>query len=213
MVAFVGVAVGSVLTVAYSGRFVLGILGRLHEPDGSEVADSRTVHAPSAAFAAPAVVLAVLTVVSGVVPAVVDPLVAAATLSLDPTKDPAHLALWHGVNVALVSSVVIVALGFALLALRDRVDPVLALGSRVPSSDAAYRRLLGGNHGVRPEGDAVVQHGSLPLYASVILLTISVVPTVALVASGSVPDCPGSSMPRSRSPSSGWSSRRPSEPP
>ncbi|MGH9270534.1 MAG: proton-conducting transporter membrane subunit, partial [Ilumatobacteraceae bacterium] len=71
--ALAGVVAGSALTAAYSYRFAAGSLGRSSRPGAA-----RAGPAPSAAFAAPAVLLAAATVLFGVWPAALDGVVDAA---------------------------------------------------------------------------------------------------------------------------------------
>ncbi len=109
---------------------------------------------------------------------------------------------------------------------RDRRTGVRAAGTPRPCRSRARARIAGAverrrlpptsgrYHGVRPEGDrrrparlpAAVRERDPPHH----LRGADRRPRRPRAPS---PDCPGSSMPRSRSPSSGWSSRRPSEPP
>ena len=84
------------------------------------------------------------------------------------------LALWHGVNLPLVLSVVTIAAGAVLFWLRREVARVLAAGERVPSSANAYFAVLRDSTS-RPTA-TVVQNGSPPVYAGVVLLTSAVLP-------------------------------------
>jgi len=173
------VVVGSALTVAYSGRFYLGLTGRL-------ASDARAAGAPAppSLFVAPAVPLAAVTVVLGLWPGLVDRVVESATVALagagGAAVAPSHLALWHGVNAALVLSIVAIAAGVALIALRRRVDRV-RLGAAVPSAATAYRGALHGVNTVADRITAVTQPGSLPIYLGVILVTALAVPAVGLL--------------------------------
>ena len=99
-----GIVVGSTLTVAYSARFLWGLTSPADcaGPSGPHPDRRADVRPPPPS---PRVVRrsrrrrsALLSVVTGVAPALLDRLVAAATLALDPGSDPEHLALWHGVQ-------------------------------------------------------------------------------------------------------------------
>ena len=166
--ALVGIVAGSMLTVAYSLRFGRAVL-RPAAP-----ADAEAATAPGRGFVAPAVVLAALTLVLGVGPGLLDPLVGAVVPGT-------HLALWHGVNLPLVLSAATLATGAALFAGRDAVGRVLAVGERVPSSTDAYQALLRGLNTLADRVTGLVQSGSLPVYTGVILLTAAVLPGAALV--------------------------------
>ena len=189
-IALVVVVLGSILTVAYSTRYVLGVTGRLATPESRAAGASREAHAPTSAFTAPAAVLAAATVLIGVAPVIGDRLVGSASVALAPGSSPKHLALWHGWTLPLLLSAVIVAVGL-VVAWRDaQVQPILARGARWPSSEQGYLTALSQTTLLARRVTAVVQHGSLPLYASVIVLTLSVVPAVALLLSGEVDGLP-----------------------
>src|SRR5262249_38994669 len=128
------VVAGSVLTAAYSLRTGAGLLGGLRE--GDERRDPAP--APSGRFLAPAAVLAALTVVLGVAPALTDRWAGGAARALDPAVGSVHLAIWHGVNLALVLSAIALTGGLALYLGRRAVAPVLATGARLPTGGQAY---------------------------------------------------------------------------
>jgi multicomponent Na+:H+ antiporter subunit A len=180
-----GIVAGSVLTVAYSLRFAAAVLRPrlVTDPlvpgtDRSYAVDTGTP--PRPAFVAPAVVLATATVVLGAAPLVWSGLIDDAAHALDHDAH-AHLALWHGFNAALVLSMCTLAAGTAVFALRR---PVARLQRRLsPRSsgvdvyDAVVRAVLAGAGRVT----GVVQSGSLPVYAAVILTTAAVAPVLALL--------------------------------
>jgi multicomponent Na+:H+ antiporter subunit A len=182
-VVLAGVTVGSVLTVAYSIRFVWGAFtaGATDWANAPPAVD--TSHSPSASFVAPAAVLAVCTLLLGVVPAIADGLISAATKALDATAGSVDLAVWHGVNLALVLSAVALVGGAALFVARRPVARVLAAGRRIPSGADIYLLGLRGLNVVADRVTAVVQTGSLPFYGAVILLTAAIAPGVALLTS------------------------------
>jgi multicomponent Na+:H+ antiporter subunit A len=181
----VGVVVGSSLTVAYSARMVWGVLVSPRR-SGRAIAHD----APVPSFVAPAAALGVVTMVLGIVPAVADTLVTAAEQSLVPGAPEVDLALWHGVNLPLVLSVVTVAAGAVLFWLRREVARVLAAGERVPSSANAYFAVLRGLNVAADRVTGVVQNGSLPVYAGVVLLTSAVLPGAVLLTRADWPGWP-----------------------
>ncbi|MDX2340687.1 Na+/H+ antiporter subunit A [Micrococcus sp. M4NT] len=182
---FVLMAVGSVLTFAYTWRFVWGAFGRRDPRDAKEpgVGGPRPVtefHSPVTALQlGPAAVLAVACLVLGLVPGSVAPLVEAATHGLAPAspgEKPAHLALWHGFTPILAVSAGIWALG-ALLAWTRR--PVQALQARLQSPvDAArtYGRLIGVLDEVAVWVTGRTQTGSLRRYLAIMFACASVLP-------------------------------------
>jgi multicomponent Na+:H+ antiporter subunit A len=187
----VGLVAGSALTVAYSARFVRALIGG---PSARPAREGRSADPspspPAAAFLAPAGLLALGTVVVGVVPGVADRLVGAAAASLHAAAEPAHLALWHGFELPLALSAVTVAAGAGLFVAPVPVGRVLAAGTRVPSSADAYLALLRVLNRFASRTTGIVQNGSLPIYTAVILLTAAVVPATAMVLGGDWPDWP-----------------------
>jgi multicomponent Na+:H+ antiporter subunit A len=183
----VAVVLASAITVAYSLRFAWGVLVAPRRA-GRAATTARTV--PGTWFAGPPVALATITLVLGVAPAVVDPIMGAAVQSIDPSAGPVHLALWHGFNVPLLLSLVTLVLGVGLFAADRAVSRVLALGERIPSSADAYVATLRGLNVAADRVTGLVQSGSLPVYAGVILLTAAVLPGVTLLRGASWPGWP-----------------------
>lgn len=110
------VAITAVLTFAYAGRFVIGAAGGR---SGRLVSE-----APSVFWAAPAI-CAAAGLAFGVAPALLDPLVGAASSDASGTDIAPHLELWHGLTPALLISVLVISAGTSLVLLRSRVEPVL----------------------------------------------------------------------------------------
>lgn len=192
---------GSALTFAYSARFVWGafVLPRrmLAGTEGVAVPHPdrirsmfTTAKPPSASFVAPALVLAATAVIFGVAPSLLDRLTGAAAAALDHDVHGAHLALWHGLNVALVLSLVTYAAGTVLFLQRRHLAPVLARGEAIPTGTDVYLALLQGLNRVANRVTAIVQNGSLPIYAGVILLTAAVLPGITLLTGAEWPGWP-----------------------
>jgi multicomponent Na+:H+ antiporter subunit A len=183
--ALAGMVVGSILTTAYSLRFLTGATGRLADTTpGLRPADAEPVTpgpAPRSTFLAPAAVLAAVSIVFGVLPGLVDGVVSQAAQALDPAAGDAHLELWHGINTELILSAVALAGGVLLYVGRRRTAQVLAYGALVPPSSGAYLGALRGINAVSNRVTAVAQPGSLPIYLGVILLTAVLVPGALLV--------------------------------
>jgi multicomponent Na+:H+ antiporter subunit A len=193
-IVLVAVVLGSILTAAYSIRFVWGAFAvkRSSDASGAPLPPPHDVAAaapPSPAFLAPAAVLAAAAIVLGVFPAAFNSLVrrAAATLDAAATAD---LALWHGLTLALVLSIVALSAGVLLFVLRRRVDAVQQALRPRWSGDDAYEASVRGLTATADRVTGVAQPGSLPLYAGVVLLTAAVVPGVALLMHGSWPGWP-----------------------
>ncbi|MGH9263272.1 MAG: hydrogen gas-evolving membrane-bound hydrogenase subunit E [Acidimicrobiales bacterium] len=167
---------GSMLTVAYAARFHWGAFVQARRRGASGPAP-----APSIPLVAPVACLGAATVVLGIVPSVADRLATAAVRSLDATSEAVHLALWHGLNAPLLLSAVTVAGGCVLAVANRRTQQALATGRGLPKGEAVYLEVLQGLGVVARRVTAVVQNGSLPAYAGVILTTAAVLPGVALL--------------------------------
>jgi multicomponent Na+:H+ antiporter subunit A len=177
LVVFAGVFAGSVLTAAYSARFVWGAFAT--KPD---CGPSR-VHALPAGLLAPVVLLGGAGLLLGLLPGLADPLVQAYVASYGEGEGE-HLALWHGINAALLWSGATLAAGAALFALRDRVRRFQrwatgALG-RV-DADRAYGRSLDAVDVAAYRSTALVQSGSLPVYLGTVLATLVLLPGTSLL--------------------------------
>ena len=184
------IVVASILTFAYSARFVLGVLGVFGEPDRKMV--SRTAHAPGALFVGPSVVLAVATVAFGVAPVLVDRLVESATVALYPGAHPKPVVLFAGFNTALLLSVVVITVGVLLTVQRRRVSDVQRRISsalrNVPTTEQVYLGVLRAISITANRVTAILQNGSLPVYITVISLTVTMVPLAAFA--GELGDLP-----------------------
>jgi multicomponent Na+:H+ antiporter subunit A len=172
---------GSMLTAAYAARFWWGAFAGPRRR--VTAASTSSTPPPAAAFLAPAGVLALVGVVLGVAPGVADAL-ATAALAGFPDAPAVHLALWHGASLPLALSAVTLA-GGALLALGDRwVQPRLARGGAIPNGGEIYVSSLRGLGRLSTRVTGVVQNGSLPVYAGIVLATAAVAPVTALLVDG-----------------------------
>ncbi len=170
--AVAAVAVGSILTAAYSYRFAWGALGR--DSTRPVAVDPRTV-APPLGMVGPTLALGVLTVGFGLGPASLDQLT------------HSHLALWHGVDTTLVISAVVIATGTVLFLLRR---PLLAIGPAPTESEEGLAPALKVLNRTAERITAYTQPGTLPTYAGVVLFTAAVVPVWALVTRDGWPGLP-----------------------
>jgi multicomponent Na+:H+ antiporter subunit A len=178
----VAVAVlGSIVTVAYSLRFASGALGFL-SGHGSALTADVSYGSPTTWFVMPGIALSAATLITGMVPGVLDEFITEAADALDETVADVHLAVWHGVTTSFVLSLVALLAGAALFAARGRVDPVLQRIQLSPvSSSGAYRGTLRGLNAFANRVAGVAQSGSLPVYLGVVLLTAAAVPGTLLV--------------------------------
>jgi multicomponent Na+:H+ antiporter subunit A len=180
-----GLVGGSILTAAYTARFVWGAFGTKPatvDPIGSDVVR------PSPWFLAPAALLAVLSVIGGLATGLVDELVGPAAASLVESAGVYHLHLWPGLGVPLLLSAVAVGGGLALFVVRDRVSRVQDRLDVSWGADTAFHSGYAGTLRTAARITRVVQPGSLMIYISVILVVFAVLPGVVLIEHLAVPD-------------------------
>ncbi|HEY8753294.1 MAG TPA: proton-conducting transporter membrane subunit, partial [Arthrobacter sp.] len=145
MVVLVGIVLGSILTFAYSARFMWGAFA---VKPGVE---RTTFKAVKPSFLAAPALLSLLSIVYGLWPAPVDAwvqpyaalLASTAPDAGTPVEQAGHLALWHGFTPALGLTALTFALGLAMHFGRNLVARVQ---SRVPGwidGDRAYQLTIG----------------------------------------------------------------------
>lgn len=175
--AFVG---ASALTGAYTLRF---LWGAFTDVDGVET----SIHTPAAALVAPAALLMIPTLVLGIADGWATRIVSPAATALDKKAAVYELILWPGFKTAFVLSIIAVAAGAALFAIRRPIESGQAKLAR--SVDAAHlfqgglRKVLAG--AARFVG--FVQPGSLPVYLAVILLAVISLPLFTVLGDVRVP--------------------------
>ncbi|MGI9001476.1 MAG: hydrogen gas-evolving membrane-bound hydrogenase subunit E [Pseudonocardia sp.] len=174
----VGILLGSVLTAAYSARFLWGAFAR--KPG----VDPTPVHRPEVWLTGPTWVCAAAGLALGIGYPLVDAL-ASSYAAPYPDEDGYHLALWHGPGLPLVFSAVAIGGGLALHRMRSRVE---ALAHRSPvDAQRGYERTVAGIGRVAVAVTGRTQVGSLPGYLSVILVVFVLLPGTAAVVAGSWP--------------------------
>lgn len=182
-VVLVVIVIGSILTFAYSARFVQGVFGAHGQAENEPI--SRSAGPPAAVFAGPAYVLTAVTIVVGLAPVLISDLSESALLGLDPEAAPSTVKLWAGFNTAFVLSLVIIAIGASMAVARRPIAKVQTALSRplrsFPSTDDGFRAVLGAIDAVARRVTRTVQTGSLPTYLLVILTTATVVPVIPML--------------------------------
>ena len=159
-----GIVLGSVLTVAYTTRFLWATFG-----DGP--GEPTEVGAPRPAMAVPSTILGVLTLLGYVVMDLANDLVRPAAVQLDKKAEVYSLLQWPGLTDAFVISMCIVVAGVVVgAALAKRTDLVPAPIGAGMVDRFVVNLLRGAGHVT-----ARVQHGSLPVY----VLTMAIVATIA----------------------------------
>ncbi|MEH3139107.1 MAG: Na+/H+ antiporter subunit A [Mycobacterium kyogaense] len=176
-----GIVCGSVLTTAYSLRFVFGAFGRKGLPQPSTRVTE--MHRPEVPFLLPPAILAAAGLAFGVWPTGLDHVLSGYA---DQVPDPAgydadyHLALWHGVNLPLLLSVLVLATGAAMYAGRNRLRRARLNFLPLANADRIYDAVLRGADVMSVRLTAVTQRGSIPATQSVILTTLVLLPLAVL---------------------------------
>jgi multicomponent Na+:H+ antiporter subunit A len=184
IVVLIGLVAGSVLTVAYTARFAAAVLSRPAAP-------TLGVPAPSSGFAAPAAVLAGLSLLAGLgVGALVGPLIDQAGSDLDPRIHGADLALWHGFGAPLALSAITVGCGALVVIWRRKVARIQATLAPQYTAAEAFTATIQGLNVLARRTAGVVQSGSLPVYVAVIIVTAVVVPGTVLALRAPWPELP-----------------------
>ncbi|MEH1014991.1 Na+/H+ antiporter subunit A [Micromonospora sp. CPCC 206060] len=165
---------GTVLTVAYSARFVWGAFG-----DKPAVA-ATAAKPPPAALLAPPAVLALTGLLLG-------PLAEPVGSYLAPYSElfgggESHLVFWHGFGPELLLSVLVLTGGALLFALRGPLLPVLDRVRLPATGTVVYEWLIHRFDRIAIEVTGATQRGSLPQYLGTILVVLVVVPGGALLA-------------------------------
>ncbi|MET8349368.1 Na+/H+ antiporter subunit A [Micromonospora sp. NPDC005206] len=171
-----GLVAGTVLTVAYSARFVWGAFA-----DRPGVAPVQPDPIAGSLLIPPAV-LAGVGLLAGPAAGLLDGL-------LRPYADlsggvHAHLALWSGPTPALGLSALALAGGGLLFALRGPLAPVLARLRWPVSGKQGYEWIVGRFDRLAIEVTGATQRGSLPQYLGVILVVLVLLPGGAMLAVG-----------------------------
>jgi multicomponent Na+:H+ antiporter subunit A len=168
-VALAFVVVGAVLSAAYSVRLVIGMFGDKRTGAG-EGHPTHIHHGPGALLVAPVAACAVASLGAGLFAGVVGGWLLAPAASLDPVAS-GKLALWPGVNTALLISLAVLAIG-AVVGWKTPLEP----GTwRVPlSGERAYQFLLDGLLDGSRRVTAISQSGSLLVYLAVVCGIVAV---------------------------------------
>jgi multicomponent Na+:H+ antiporter subunit A len=180
------VVVGSVLTAAYSARFYWGAFvaprrrARARHEEAAHEEAAPSAPSPSWRFGAPAGVLALGSVVFGVLPGIEDPLAASSVRALHAGTPSVHLAVWHGWSFELWLSALVLGGGLALFMLYEGGWISLTRRSGLPNGERAYYLVLRALARESRRVTGVVQNGSLPVYAGVILATAAALPAWTL---------------------------------
>lgn len=172
VVALAGVVVGSVLSVAYSIRLLRAVLRSDVAPERSQVAAHSSVDADHhssvavrIALSGPVVVAAAVSLAAGLTAATVGSWLVAPSKSLD-VNAVSKLALWPGINDALITSAIVIAVG-AVIGWRA---PLAQSATSAATGERVFDGLYDTTMRLAKRITAVTQSGSLPIYVGVTLL-------------------------------------------
>ncbi|WP_151523718.1 Na+/H+ antiporter subunit A [Serinicoccus kebangsaanensis] len=178
---------GSVLTVAYSLRYVVGAFGPGSPGGGSAPgagSGAHSWHAPGPLLVGIPLALALGGLALGVTSTALEEVLArhTSTVSLLPGPE-VHLGLWHGLSLPLLVSVCVWVLG-ALWWWRTR-DPERATAPLVRvDAGRAYDRLMRGVDRAALESTGFLSRGSLPVLLGTIFVVLLVLPGLQLALGG-----------------------------
>ncbi|MDR5698609.1 Na+/H+ antiporter subunit A [Agromyces aerolatus] len=161
--ALIAAFLGSVLTVAYSVRF---IWGAFWSKPGVE---PTPLHRESPLIAVAPAVLSVASLVAAFGIAAIEPLLAAYADELPGPLDY-HLALWHGFETALALSLAVYVLGALLVWGRARVARMQASVPQLVDSGRGYLRVVSAVDRFAAAITTAIQKRGLPGYVAVIVL-------------------------------------------
>lgn len=188
------VVAGAALTVAYGLRFWWGAFATkptvMVVEDGAQVVlpsldVPTTLRHPSRLLDLPAGLLALLGVAAGLLPALGQRLLGPYAATYPGATG--HLSLWGGV-LGTALTVLVLAVGFGLFAVRDRVERLQARAWHPVSADRVYRRGMRQLDDLAADVTAAVQRGSLPVYLGMILMVFVVGVGSLLLTSTSFPE-------------------------
>jgi len=174
-VVLLGVVLGSALTVAYTARFLWGALATKSRARPSEVSPI-----PAGFLAAPAL-LAVLSLALGFLSGPVNTVLAPHADRSRLGEHHAELALWHGLGLALLLSLVSLGLGLLLFWRKATFATLQSLLAQTWSAERGYLDLVRRLDRTAVEVTGLTQRGSVATYLSVILVVVVLLPGSAML--------------------------------
>ena len=184
----VAYVIGSILTMAYTLRFLWGAFATKKEINGAEPAEAvAKMHPVSIGLGLSPAVLTALTVALGVFP---KPLSAAFDQHLNSIFGPkphSELALWHGFSVALGLSALIIVAGIILHWQRQVLAKWQFSYPALGNADDAYDSVIAHLRKLSLRTTATTQRGSLQLNLTVIFATLMLLP-LAMIIKGDLTD-------------------------
>ena len=180
---------GSILTFAYGLRFWWGafcskaptkpVPNAAGEVADLSLIDPTDIKRASRMLVWPTLTLAVLGLLAGVMPFVLQDLLMPYAAQY-PVGTAGHLTLWGGFGLPLLLTLVVIAGGIGLFLIRDRVEAFQEWLPRGVEFDRVYRRSMRLLDEVAADVTAVSQRGSLPFYLGGIFIVMTVSAVTAL---------------------------------
>ena len=172
-----GVVFGSVFTTIYSLRFTYGAFADKGRPEPSQRV--LEMHCPPMTFLIAPGILALAGLVFGMWPAGLDAV-------LDEYADTVpggagyHLALWHGVNLPLLLSLLVLGAGIAAFFGRGRLRRLRVGYLPLGNADRRYDQVVRAADLLAVRLTSLTQRGSIPATQAVILSTLVLLPIAML---------------------------------
>ncbi|HEY0803678.1 MAG TPA: hydrogen gas-evolving membrane-bound hydrogenase subunit E, partial [Pseudonocardiaceae bacterium] len=138
------------------------------------------MHRPPRTFLIAPGILAVAGLVFGLWPAGLDDVLDTYADTMPGDADY-HLALWHGVNLPLLLSILVLAVGFAAFAARARLRRFRMGYLPLGNADRIYDAVIRGTDVFAVRLTALTQRGSVPATQAVILSTLVLLPVTMLL--------------------------------
>lgn len=179
------IAIGSVFTTVYGARFLWGAFAR--KGTASPSGPVAGLHQPTATFLAAPAILATASLLFGVAPtqlgrtagSYADASFAAASRE---GENGYRLALWHGLDLPLLLSALVLLTGTAIFVARTRLRRPRLGWLPLRNADRVYDAAMRALDVVSVRLTAITQRGSIPGTQSVILCTLILVSSAALLS-------------------------------
>lgn len=171
----IAIVFGSIITMAYSLRWWWGAFA---PKQTSEVLEWKSPAVPQVAMPA---IVALLGLAAGFLGGPLTEVLKPYAESMGDGVPGHGLALWHGFSTPLAMTVVVIIAGVGFFMARTRIAAVQATFPKVRSSEEIYHRGLRGIDRVAVEVTARTQSGSLSVYLGIILTTLIVLATYAML--------------------------------
>jgi multicomponent Na+:H+ antiporter subunit A len=179
-----GILAGSVLTAAYSARFLWGAFAR--KPGLPDT----PVHRPGPAMVGPTALCAFAGLALGLASTPVNADAQSYARAYPPGPEPYELGLWHGLGLPLLMSAVALGAGYALHRLRDPLQRLAGHTPRALTAQHLYEVAVAGTERVATRVTGRLQAGSVPAYLTIVLVAVVVLPGLATLMGGSWPGQP-----------------------